>query len=397
MRAQVLATRVALRRGARRAASSSASWGHWDWDGASARGDSESSDTRGDSNADSESSDASLAARLHEATDGDGELMRAASAALAPFLTDARRATFERVLSQRSRRCRVLFERPSNPNNVRARCASNTKPSHVPFQTAARAGLGVPAHDRLLRAAARRCLRRRRASQPVFSACWRVDQHPAARAAGCHGCSSRSAEVAHDRRVAFGHRRRVQPQGERLCLGRHRSGARRGGRAGRALGGREARDRFRERGARYLGRGALKQQPCPRHPAKTPSPPGRCARCATGESCCRCEASPSRTTCPWRVRSRKLRRPEPTQRVAARSRLSRRSVAARFVPRLSHVAAGGGIHAGDLSEDERERLRLRWFALTCRHSEAILRRAGVVLPPDLRRKHGRAFGYTTKC
>ena len=60
----------------------------------------------------------SLAARLEDATSHDGGLVREAIAALAPFVTEARRATFERVLSQRSQSCRVLFERPSNPNNV---------------------------------------------------------------------------------------------------------------------------------------------------------------------------------------------------------------------------------------------------------------------------------------
>ena len=60
------------------------------------------------------------------------------------------------------------------------------------------------------------------------------------------------------------------------------------------------------------------------------------------------------------------------------------------------MAAGGGIRAGDLSDAERERLRLRWYALTCRRSEALLRRAGIVLPPELQRKHSTAFGFTTK-
>lgn len=49
---------------------------------------------------------------------GDASVVRQAVEVLAPFVSDERRETFDRVLAQRSRRLAVAFERPSNPSNV---------------------------------------------------------------------------------------------------------------------------------------------------------------------------------------------------------------------------------------------------------------------------------------
>ena len=49
---------------------------------------------------------------------GDAAVVRRAVSILAPYVSDERRDTFQRVVQQRTRHLSVAFERPSNPSNV---------------------------------------------------------------------------------------------------------------------------------------------------------------------------------------------------------------------------------------------------------------------------------------
>ena len=49
---------------------------------------------------------------------GDAAVVRRAVGILAPYVSDERRDTFQRVVQQRTRHLSVAFERPSNPSNV---------------------------------------------------------------------------------------------------------------------------------------------------------------------------------------------------------------------------------------------------------------------------------------
>ena len=49
---------------------------------------------------------------------GDAAVIRKAVSILAPYVSDERRDTFQRVVQQRTRHLSVAFERPSNPSNV---------------------------------------------------------------------------------------------------------------------------------------------------------------------------------------------------------------------------------------------------------------------------------------
>jgi tRNA (guanosine-2'-O-)-methyltransferase len=49
---------------------------------------------------------------------GDAAVVRQAVEILAPYVSDERRDTFQRVVQQRTRHLSVAFERPSNPSNV---------------------------------------------------------------------------------------------------------------------------------------------------------------------------------------------------------------------------------------------------------------------------------------
>ena len=49
---------------------------------------------------------------------GDAAVVRQAVSILAPYVSDERRDTFQRVVQQRTRHLSVAFERPSNPSNV---------------------------------------------------------------------------------------------------------------------------------------------------------------------------------------------------------------------------------------------------------------------------------------
>ena len=49
---------------------------------------------------------------------GDAAVIRKSVEILAPYVSDERRDTFQRVVKQRTRHLSVAFERPSNPSNV---------------------------------------------------------------------------------------------------------------------------------------------------------------------------------------------------------------------------------------------------------------------------------------
>ena len=62
---------------------------------------------------------------------------------------------------------------------------------------------------------------------------------------------------------------------------------------------------------------------------------------------------------------------------------------------LAHVAAAGGLEP-DLSNEAKNELLLRWYMLSVRAAEPLLRRAGVVLDADLLRTKSTVLGYSTR-
>ena len=63
---------------------------------------------------------------------------------------------------------------------------------------------------------------------------------------------------------------------------------------------------------------------------------------------------------------------------------------------LASITAAGGVAAGDLAAAERRRLLLRWMMLSVKNAQPLLRRAGVELPPELRKTHSTVLGFTTR-
>ncbi len=323
-----------------------ASWSQWDWQ---AKGH--------DPVADAAAAEAAGAAAL--AADAiQADSVERAIAALAPFVSDARAALFERVLDQRSASLRVVFERPSNPNNVWA-CLRTID------------SFGLQYVDLV-------------AGEPAAS-------EPAAEpAAGIEGAAPRRGAVRAENRFDDGAGRRTWASRDRLATMSTALGSQKWLTLREHASAADAVAALRAEGyeiiATDLADGAT---PIDEFDWRAPPAVGGAATAAPRVALVFGNEEQGitpqmRALCDRRVFV-------PMKGFAESFNLSVACAVA-----LASITAAGGVAAGDLAAAERRRLLLRWMMLSVKNAQPLLRRAGVELPSELRKTHSTVLGFTTR-